>query len=215
MLKLKIITVALLMVFVLSAQTFSSEPGTSAEASDKTEAALLRIKNASAPITTLTGNFIQKKEVEILKDMPDSKGKFFYKKPDCLRWEIIEPVKMGFIVNGEQGKKWRKKPERYKKFNVEREPVIGVIAGQVFAWARGDFDKLREGYEINLLDDAPIKVELTPLSKMEKKYISSIVLTFSSADNYVEELKINEAKGGATQVTFLNMVTNDSLGDIF
>lgn len=200
-------------ILIFSVSTFPAmgdEPDISIE-TGKTESTLLRIKNASSKIKTLTGDFIQKKNVEIVKNMPDSKGKFFYKKPDRLRWEVVEPVKMGFIVNGDQGKKWRKKAARYRKFEVSKEPIISVISSQVFAWARGDFDKLREGYEISILDESPIKVKLVPLSSVEKKYVSSIILSFSDTDDYVECLEINETRGGCTQVTFLNMVPNDQL----
>ncbi|MBN2419618.1 MAG: outer membrane lipoprotein carrier protein LolA [Deltaproteobacteria bacterium] len=180
------------------------------------DAVLLRIKDAASKITTLTGDFVQKKKVEIIKDMPESRGKFFYKKPDCLRWEIIEPVKMGFIVNGDQGKKWRGNDKRYRRFEISKEPIIGVISGQVFAWAKGDFDKLKEGYEISILKDSPVEVKLVPLSPVEKQYISSIILRFSGNDSYVENLEINETGGGATQILFFNMLQNIELEeDIF
>ena len=183
---------------------------------DAADAVFLRIKNATSKIMTLTGDFIQKKNIEIVKNMPESKGRFFYKKPDCLRWEIIEPVKMGFIVNGSQGKKWRGKDDRLRKFEVGKEPIIGVISSQVFAWARGDFDKLKEGYEITILKENPIEVKLVPLSSVEKQYIASIILSFSRTDDYVENLEINETGGGSTQITFYNMVPNNQLEeDIF
>ena len=209
------IFISVFFLFISSVQVFTSETDINPDPG-KTESTLLRIKDASSDIVTLTGDFVQKKKVEILKNMPDSRGKFFYKKPDRLRWEITEPVRMGFIVNGDQGKKWRKKADRYRKFNVSKEPIISVIAGQVFAWARGDFNKLKEGYEISILSESPAKVKLVPLSPLEKKYVSSIILSFSDTDNYVENLEINETRGGCTQVTFYNMVINDELPeDIF
>ena len=213
--KYRMILVSILFLFI----TFGSVTGDGQDVStdiNAVDAVLLRIKNASSEIVTLTGDFIQKKTVKIVKNMPESKGKFFYKNPERLRWEIVEPVRMGFIVNGEQGKKWRKKADRYSKFEVSKEPIISVISSQVFAWARGDFNKLKEDYEISILTESPVKVKLVPLSSVEKKYISSIILSFSDTDNYVEQLEINETRGGCTQVTFSNMVTNDQLEeDIF
>jgi outer membrane lipoprotein-sorting protein len=215
MYRYRFIFIAILIFSIASIRVFCDEPETAAEP-DRTEAVLLRIKNATSEIETLTGDFIQKKKIDILKDTPESKGKFYYKKPDCLRWEIIEPVEMGFIVNGTQGKKWRKKDDKVRKFDVSKEPIIGVISSQVFAWARGDFDKLKEGYEISILSYSPIEVKLLPRSSTEKKYISSIILRFSENDSYVEQLEINETKGGSTQITFYNMVTNKQLEeDIF
>ena len=204
------IIIPILFLTAAPLRVFCDEPGVPA-CHDKIEAVLLRIKNAASGIETLTGDFIQKKKIEILKNTPESKGKFFYKKPDCLRWEIIEPVEMGFIVNGNQGKKWRDNAGRIRKFDVSKEPVINVISSQVFAWANGDFDKLKEGYEISILGETPIEVKLLPLSSTEKKYISSIILRFSENDSYVEQIEINETKGGSTQIAFYNMVTNKKL----
>ena len=215
MFKYRLIYIAVLLFFISPAWVSGDEPDISPDPGE-TESILQRIKNASSEIMTLTGDFVQSKEVKIVKNMPDSKGKFFYKKPDCLRWEIIEPVKMGFIVNGDQGKKWRKKVDRFKKFDVSREPIISVISSQVFAWAKGDFDKLRQGYEILILNKSPVEVKLLPLSDLEKKYVASIVLAFSENDNYVERIEINETRGGSTRITFYNMVINDQLKeDIF
>lgn len=209
------IFIVILFFNVAPIMAFGDEPAIPAE-QGKTEDVLLRIKNASSGIETLSGDFIQKKKIEILKNTPDTSGKFYYKKPDCLRWEILEPVEMGFVVNGGQGKKWRKKDNRSKKFDVAKEPIIGVISSQVFAWAKGDFEKLKEGYELSILGESPIEVKLVPLSPVEKKYVSSIILRFSITDNYVEQLEINETKGGCTQILFSNMVINNPLEeDIF
>jgi outer membrane lipoprotein-sorting protein len=177
---------------------------------------LLRIKEASSEIVTLAGDFVQRKKIRILKDMQDSSGKLYYQKPNSLRWEVLEPVTMGFVVNGKQGKKWRGKNGKKIRFDVEREPIIGVISNQVFAWAKGDFDYLYKGYELIIMNEEPVEIKLLPLSSMEKKYIKSIVLTFSETGGYVKRIEINERKGDSTQIIFTNMVANASLSeDIF
>ena len=81
------------------------------------------------------------------------------------------------------------------KFDARREPIIGVISNQVFAWAKGDFDYLNAGYELIIINEEPIVIKLLPLSPMEKKYIESIVLTFSETENYVKRIEINEMTG--------------------
>lgn len=215
MFKYRFVFIIILYFFVATTQISGDEADIITD-NNNTEAVLRRIKNASADIVTLSGDFVQKKKIEIVKDMPDSKGKFYYKNPDNLRWEILEPVTMGFIVNGNSGKKWRGKSGRSRKFNIEKEPTIGVISNQVFAWAKGDFEKLKAGYEIILLNEDPIEIKLIPLSSIEKKYIESIILAFSETDNYVNRLEINEKKGGCTQIIFHDMVINAQLQeDIF
>lgn len=211
----KIIYISIFFLLFTSSPVSGDEPDTPEDDINK-ESILLRIKEASSKIVTLKGDFVQKKKVEIIKDMPDSIGKLYYRKPDCLRWEVLEPVTMGFIVNGKQGKKWRGKSGNKIKFNIRREPIIGVISNQVFAWAKGDFDNLNAEYELIIINEEPVEIKLLPLSSMEKKYIQSIVLTFSETENYVKRIEINETKGGSTQLVFNNMVINATLSeDIF
>lgn len=210
-----LVFITILLLLFTSSPVSGDEPDTPEDDINK-ESILLRIKEASSEIVTLKGDFVQKKKVEIIKDMPDSIGKLYYRKPDCLRWEVLEPVTMGFIVNGKQGKKWRGKSGNKIKFNIRREPIIGVISNQVFAWAKGDFDNLNAEYELIIINEEPVEIKLLPLSSMEKKYIQSIVLTFSETENYVKRIEINETKGGSTQLVFNNMVINATLSeDIF
>ena len=202
--------ITILFLFVFASGIFGDEPDNSADL-NKTDAVLLRLKKSAAKIETLSADFTQKKKIKILKDMPDSYGRMYYQSPDHLRWEILKPVTMGFIINGDRGKKWRGKKGRFKKFDVNKDPVISVISNQVFAWARCDFDKLKTGYDVSVLSESPIEIKLRPLSPMEKKYIDSIILAFSENDNHVSRIEINEKKGGSTQITFSNMVINAEL----
>ncbi len=178
---------------------------------DKIEAVLLRIRQASKKIETLQGDFVQKKKVKILKQMPDSYGRIIYQEPDRLLWEITEPVKMGFVIIGDKGKKWNRDKERIRIFDVSKDPVISVISNQVFAWARGDYDRLRRGYDILILNDHPVELKLIPISPVERRYIDSIIMAFSDHEEHVNRIEIIENKGGLTQIYFSNMIINKAL----
>jgi outer membrane lipoprotein-sorting protein len=203
---------AILMILLSPEGVICNDPGDKTDNKiNTTDEILERIKQASAKIVTLEGDFIQKKQVKLLTNMPDSYGKFYYKSPDCLRWEILEPVTMGFIVNGNKVKKWRGKSSKTRRFNVKREPIIGIISNQVFAWAKGDFETLKSGYNISILNDDPIEVKLDPLSKIEKEHIECIKLSFSETEDYVNRIEIYETRGDSTQIIFTNMMVNTQL----
>jgi len=204
------------LLFLYSTLAFCTESDKTTDYDNKTEAVLLRIKQASSKIETIEGEFVQKKKVEIVKDMPDSYGKLYYRNPDRLRWEILQPVTMGFIINGDHGKKWRGQDGKSTRFDVSKDPIISVISNQVFAWAKGDFDRLKAGYDLSILSEDPVEIRLLPLSAVEKKYIASIILAFSKDDNHINYIEINDKKGGSTRITFSNMVINAGLQeDIF
>ncbi len=212
----RFIFITTLLIVFISCFAFGMESDKGTNNDNKTEAVLLRIKQAASKIETLKGDFIQEKKIQILKDMPDSYGKFYYQSPDRLRWEIVKPVTMGFVINGDHGRKWSGKNGRSRRFDVGKDPVISVISTQVFAWAKGDFEKLKAGYDVRILSEDPVEVKLLPLSEMEKKYIDSIVLAFAEKDYHINYIEINDKKGGSTKITFYNMVVNARLeGDIF
>jgi outer membrane lipoprotein-sorting protein len=169
---------------------------------------LNRIRQAASTVRTLAGEFTQEKHLEMLENAPLSKGRFFFQSPDRLRWEISEPAAMGFIVSGEKGKRWKGRSGAMQSFDLKKEPVIQIISGQVFAWARADFEKLEAGYEIAVLEASPAVLKLVPLSATEKKYLEYIKLIFSPAEDYVTAIEIHEADGDYTRISFNDMAVN-------
>jgi outer membrane lipoprotein-sorting protein len=123
---------------------------------------------------------------------------------------------MGFIVNGDKGKRWRGQSGSLQSFDLKKEPVIQIITEQVFAWARADFDRLEAGYDITVLEENPVTLKLVPLSVTEKKYIDHIKLIFSSTEDYVSSIEIHEVNGDYTQINFIDMTINKPIQeDIF
>jgi outer membrane lipoprotein-sorting protein len=192
-------------------QVFCEEPKHQTDDTSKKNEIFARIKQAASEVQTLSGEFTQEKHLEILEKISVSKGKFFYKTPDSLRWEIDEPVATGFIVTGDKGKKWRGKAGTRQSFELKKEPVIKIITDQIFAWARADFNWLEVGYNITVLEENPVTLKLVPLSVSEKKYIDHISLIFSSTENYVSAIEIHEAGGDYTQIKFFDMTINKPL----
>ena len=123
MLNHRFIFITILFIVFISSFAFGMESDKGTDYDNKTEAVLLRIKQAASKIETLEGEFIQKKKISILKDMPDSYGRFYYQSPDRLRWEIVKPVTMGFIINGDHGRKWNGKEGKSRRFDVRRRFV--------------------------------------------------------------------------------------------
>ncbi len=208
--------ILMVIIILMPFQVFSEEPQDETDSASNKAEVFRRIKQAASSVQTLAGEFTQEKHLEILKNAPISKGRFFYKNPDCLRWEVYEPTSMGFIVNGDKGKRWRGKSGSLQSFDLKKEPVIQIITEQVFAWARADFDRLEAGYDITVLEENPVTLKLVPLSVTEKKYIDHIKIIFSSTEDYVSSIEIHEVNGDYTQINFIDMTINKSIQeDIF
>jgi outer membrane lipoprotein-sorting protein len=203
-------------IFLLPVIAFGQEPLKESVPPGKKAAILSRIKEATATTQTLAGEFTQERHLDMLKNASVSSGKFYYKNPDSLRWEIYQPVVQGFVLNGDKGRRWQGKSSATKSFDLKKEPVIKIISDQVFAWARADFNKLEAGYDIVVEEESPIALKLSPHSSAEKKYLAFIRLIFSSTENYVSAIEIHEPGGDYTLVKFSGMKINNPLPeDIF
>jgi outer membrane lipoprotein-sorting protein len=198
-------------ILLLPISAFSQEPAQESSSPDKKAAILSRIREAAASVQTLAGEFTQERHLDILNNASVSKGKFYYKGPDSLRWEIYQPVTQGFVLNGDKGRRWQNKSGSPKSFDLKKEPVIRIISDQVFAWAKADFNKLEAGYEIIVEEESPIILKLVPLSKPEQKYLAFIRLIFSTTENYVSAIEIHESGGDYTLVKFFDMKINNPL----
>jgi len=168
-----------------------------------------RIRQAASTVRTLSGEFTQEKQLEMLENAPVSYGRFFYKSPDSMRWEVYEPVSMGFAVNGDKGKRWKGESGAMQSFDIRKEPVVRIISDQVFAWAGADFDRLEAGYDISVEESDPVVLRLVPLSATEKKYLAFIRLIFSATEDYVSGIEIHEAGGDCTLINFYNVRINE------
>jgi outer membrane lipoprotein-sorting protein len=171
------------------------------------------IANATIKVTTLKSDFVQERHLDMLENVLISKGRFYYKKRDRLRWELTKPVTSGFAVNGKQAKRWDGKSGRTETFEVYQVPFIKLFTDQVFAWATADFKKLQKDYLITVLGDAPADLKLVPIRSQEKKYLAHFRIVFTADDSHVNAVEVHEAGGDFTRIRFFNTIINTPLSD--
>src|SRR5687767_10839544 len=53
----------------------------------------------SKKINTNEADFIQEKYIAVMTEKAISKGKFYFKKPNLMRWEITEPTSHVIVLN--------------------------------------------------------------------------------------------------------------------
>lgn len=171
------------------------------------------IAGAASRTTTISSEFIQEKHLSMLEDAVYSRGRFYYKRNDRLRWEFIEPASWGFVVNGEKAKRWRGPAGSGQSFAVHRVPFIKTFTDQVFAWARADFEWMRQRYCITLLSESPVDLKLVPVLSEEKEYLDHIRIVFAAGAAHVSTVEVHEADGDFTIIRFLKTVLNLPLHD--
>jgi len=175
------------------------------------DALLLELKLAAAQTETLSSQFVQEKHLAMFEETLLSAGRFVYQKPDRLRWELLTPVASGFILQGKTGQRWNGLSKERGRFSVENDPVMGMIAQQLLAWARVDIDWLQQRYRMELESETPIRLRLYPLDQGEAGFIDHLQVLFAADRSHVAEVKLIEQGGDSTLMRFREVEVNAPL----
>jgi len=174
---------------------------------------LVELKLSSTQIETLSSPFVQEKYLDIFAEKLLSQGRFAYRKPDLLRWELLTPVASGFVLRGDQGERWNRLSQRQESFSVKKDPVMGMIAQQLLAWARVDLDWLQSRYRMELQKLTPVVLHLYPRDKGEAEFIDHLQIQFSADRSHVVAVQMVEQGGDSTSISFTAVEINSELSD--
>ncbi len=189
-----------------------STPATATATSDKPLAATLdRIRSAAAGVNTISSRMEQEKHLAAFNEVIKTSGHFAFKRPDCWRWELTQPVKSGILVCGDQGRRWHENSGISQSFKLADEPWLQHFATQVTAWTTADFTFLKEQYDLTLLTQTPPTLKLVPKEPAARRLISALEITFSGDYRYVIKIILRETGTDYTTINFLNVRINTPL----
>ena len=172
---------------------------------------LARLARGAAEVETLQARIVQEKRLEMFQDTVISKGRFAYRRPDRLRWELTEPVVTGFVIAGSSGRRWHGLTGRTEPFELERDPMMKVVAGQLLGWARADFGAMRRDYRITVVSEAPITLQLEPLAA--NAFVAQVTMVFAESGDHIESVTVEEKGGDQTVMRFTDVEVNRPLPD--
>ena len=182
----------------------------SAEAKDLAPL-LAELKKAASETETLSSDFVQEKYLSIFSEKLLSTGRFVYRKPGQLRWELLTPVASGFVLQGDRGERWNSLSQKQENFSVKSDPIMGMIAQQLLAWARVDLDWLQSRYRMELFSVNPVILYLFPLDQGEATFIEHLQIQFSENRRHVAEVQMIEQGGDSTLIRFVETEVNIEL----
>ena len=216
----KIITTVSVIIFTISLsfmvcaqeQRVSQEPSKEQLQEQPTgkAGAFARIEKTVSTIHAITSEFRQERRLAMLKEPVVSTGRFYYEKPDKLRWEVLSPDLSGFFVNGKLAKQWKGENNPPEAFDMQQNLVVRAIVEQLLAWTKADFAWIEQRYTVSVVKEDPIALKLVPRSSKEKKYIDRILISFEADSHYTNAVDIIEKGGDSIRLTFFNMIINNS-----
>ena len=135
-------------------------------------------------------------------------GKLYVQRPDRLRWEFISPIPSVLLLNGAQGARCDERMVA-ERFNLKTDPVMRVVAQQLWLWLGGDYSSLAEQYLVE--EQGATTLVVSPSDPDSAKYISSVTMIFNETSLQPEKVVINEPGGNVTSIIFKNPEINIDL----
>ena len=151
------------------------------------------INSANAGVKSLQADFMQVKEMAIVKEKMVSSGKMYFQ-DGSLRWEYLKPSKSVFVTDKDQ-----------MKSNRMFRSMAGLMAGSLTGINLND-----PSFKVTLYSPGKGYVaELVPMKREMKQMFTKIRLLFG-ADNRVRQVELEESQG-RTVITLSNVKYNVSL----
>ena len=155
--------------------------------------AVAAINSANAGVKSLQADFMQVKEMSIVKERMFSSGKMYFQ-DGSLRWEYLKPSRSVFVTDKDQ-----------MKSNRMFRSMAGLMAGSVTGINLND-----PSFKVTMYSPGKGYVaELVPLKREMKQMFTKIRLIFG-ADNRVRQVELEESQG-RTVITLSNVKYNVSL----
>jgi outer membrane lipoprotein-sorting protein len=166
----------------------------------------------SKNLTSIESNFLQEKHLTMMSEVIKTKGKFFFRKENKLRWEYTEPFKYLFILNN--GKAYINDESKQNKFDVQSNKMFSEINDILIGSVQGTLLRDEKNFTAAYFEnDNSWIVRLKPKSSRLSSFLKEIVITFDKPGCFVTRLEMIEPAGDFTKIDFtsgkINTLNND------
>jgi len=170
-------------------------------AQKSSDATLGRVQAKAGQVQSILSRFTQEKKLSIVNKPLVSEGVFAFQRPKMLRWEYLEPVRSGFVLNGDAGMRWNELAGEARSFTVQKDPVMQLVSGQILLWTTLDLESLSKEFRIDVESDSPAVLRLTPKTEGQSP-VRAIRITFAADDSSIAAIEFFEKEGDSTTLHF-------------
>jgi len=162
--------------------------------------------------STIESKFIQEKNLNVISEKIITKGKFYFKKENKLRWEYTDPFRYLIIMNGDMV--FIKDDKKENRFDAASNKIFTEINSIMIGSIRGTILNENKKFKIDYQESTEFNlVKLSPLSQQLKAYISEIRVFFNKVNYSVSRLEIEELSGDFTKIEFSGLKINIPVSD--
>lgn len=164
----------------------------------------------SAKVTAIESDFIQEKNLSVLSNTIVSKGHFWYKKDNNIRWEYLQPYKYLIIISG--GKIFIKEEQGQKQYDIESNRMFREMNNFISGCIQGDILKNEKDFSTGYFeDDKNYFVTLVPRAESMRKMLNEVQIWFDKNDLTVTRIKMVETGGDYTKIDFIAKKLNTDI----
>ncbi|WP_162628176.1 LolA family protein [Arcticibacterium luteifluviistationis] len=162
-------------------------------------------------INTIESDFIQEKYLSVLSEKIESKGSFFFKKQNELRWEYTSPFKYIIVLTG--GKMYIKNDGKVSRYNVNSNKMFKGINDMMMSVVNGNLFENPE-YQVKYYSSSSAYLlELTPVNSTTQKFLKTIQMKVDKLSYEIENVRMTEPGGDYTNIKFINRKNNVPISD--
>ena len=166
---------------------------------------------ASRQIQTVSADFTQVKQMNLVKDKMVSKGRFYYKQSDKVRIEYQKPFTYLMILNGHSMKV--KDEQKESTYNTHSNKMMESINNIMLDCMSGHVYQNRDFTVIVGENPKEFVLEMTPGSRLMKNMFAHIDVYLSKSDYHVLRLNLVEPGGDNILMTFTSSILNQPVDD--
>jgi len=169
---------------------------------------LTRVESHAAGVHAFSCDFRQERTLAIFAKPVVFSGKLYLARPDRLRWEFTKPIASLLILDGKSGRRCGEGSPA-SEFNLERDPVMRLVAGQMRTWTGGNYRDLQGEFTLEL-KSGPALV-LKPRKEGLAAFLNRIEVLFDAASLQPTRVEIHEEGGDRTVIAFTGYQLNPEL----
>jgi outer membrane lipoprotein-sorting protein len=170
-----------------------------------------KFNEKSKSILSNEADFTQEKYISVMTDKAISKGKFYYKKPDQMRWETVEPQSHVIVLSN--GKMMIREKGKVKTYDAASNKMFKGLNDMMLTTASGNMLQNKE-YRYRLFENEHyFLIQLFPTAGATKKFVRVIEIQVEKSDYTVSQIKMIEPSEDYTSISFTNKKINASVTD--
>jgi len=172
---------------------------------------LKRLNGKALKTESIQSNFTQDKHLSVLEEVISSKGSFWFKKENKLKWAYETPFEYAVILS--EGKFTIVDGSSVSAFDVESNEAFKRINDLIIDLVRGRISS-SEQFRIRAMENPDFyRIRMIPADSQMKDVISEMQIFFSKTDLSVARIIMNEGPADYTVITFSDSRFNESIPD--